>query len=176
MSNDGMPRCCSALCRDASRRCRRKNFLHPDRDFERAAQLQVSNREPPCRPGGWLSQLSSMKFLPLLTFAAVTTFTGCQTHYTRFTATNFEGTTHTEWIAEGGKQKVEQGYKIKAVERTTFGPDPVSTRYPNGWKTMVTGSTILFERVPKPLWLAELDGEVVVEEKTTTTKHQGPLK
>ena len=115
-----------------------------------------------------------MKFLPLLALAALVALTGCETKYTRLTAANHEGTVSTVWIAEGETRKVDQGYRIKAVERSTYGTDPVSTRYPNGWRTIATGPTILLEPADKPQWLAELDGDVVVEEKTTT--HRAPMK
>jgi hypothetical protein len=117
-----------------------------------------------------------MKFLPLLALAAVTALTGCQTQYTKFTASDLEGRPIVEWIAEGSKRKTDQGYQIKAVERSTFGVDPVHTRYPNGWRTIVTGPTIIFEPTSKPLWLAEIDGEVVVEETTTTSERHAPMK
>ena len=104
-----------------------------------------------------------MKFLPLLALAALATLTGCETQYTRLTSANHEGTVSAVWIAEGPTRKIDQGYRISAVERSTYGTDPVSTRYPNGWRTIATGPNILLEPVSKPHWLVELDSDRPVE-------------
>lgn len=98
-----------------------------------------------------------MKFLPLL---AIAFLTGCQTHYNQFNVTDSQGNRIATWVAEGRFTKVDTGYKIRAVERTSGGPDVVTNRYPNGWKTTVTGPNIVHEEVPKPEWLMELDGEI----------------
>lgn len=131
----------------------------------------------------------AVKFLPLL---AIAFLTGCQTPYTKFTVTDYQGDRLATWVAEGnvtssergvivfpaerlgrfiteGKlPKAEFGYRIRAVERTTGGANPVTTRYPNGWMTTVTGPNIVRERIPKPEWLRGMDGEY--ETVTTTTE------
>jgi hypothetical protein len=95
-----------------------------------------------------------MKFLPLL---ALLGLTGCQTTYTRLTVTNFDGERVSDWVAEGYVRRVEQGYAIRAVERSVEGAHPVTRRFPNGWRTTVTGANILQEEIEKPAWLVALD-------------------
>lgn len=96
---------------------------------------------------------------------------GCQTpptilggpSYTKLTVTDFEGEQIAEWIAEGLVRPVEQGYSIRAVQRTSGGAYPVVTKYPNGWRSTVTGPNIVKQPVDKPDWLAEIDGEIVAK-------------
>ena len=95
-----------------------------------------------------------MKFLPLLALLALT---GCQTTYTRLTVTNFDGERVSDWVAEGYVRRVEQGYAIRAVERRVEGAHPVTRRFPNGWRTTVTGANIILEEIEKPAWLEALD-------------------
>lgn len=97
-----------------------------------------------------------MKLLPLLALAFVA---GCQTKYTKFTVTDFEGDRVATWVAEGSYAKVDQTYRIRAVERLSAGPHEVLTKYPNGWTAIVVGQNIVREPVPKPEWLVELDGK-----------------
>lgn len=106
----------------------------------------------------------AVKFLPL--FAAAALLTGCETHYTKFTVTDAEGVRKATWISEGFYYLNDQGYKIRAVERTSGEPVPVTNHYPNGWKTIVVGPNIVHERVDKPEWLRELDAG---HEPTTAT-------
>ena len=97
----------------------------------------------------------AVKFLPLLAFVFLT---GCQT-YTKLTVSDYHGDRVADWIAEGSVKKVEQGYAIKAVERHSGPPNEVVNHYPNGWRTTVVGANIIRQRVDKPEWLAEFDGE-----------------
>jgi hypothetical protein len=99
-----------------------------------------------------------VKYLALL---AIITLTGCQTRYTRLNVTDYTGTRLATWVAEGPVRKHELGYKIRAVERTSGGAYPVTSRYANGLKTVVTGPNITREDIEKPAWLIDLDGPVV---------------
>ncbi len=105
----------------------------------------------------------AVKFLPLI---AIAFFSGCQTHYNKFTVTDSQGHRVATWVSEGHVSRVETGYKIRAIERLSGPPYEVETRYPNGWKTTVVGPNIVREEVPKPEWLMELDGEI----ETTSSK------
>ena len=109
-----------------------------------------------------------VKLLPL--FAVVALLAGCQTPYTKLTVTDHQGDRIAEWIAEGPVKKTEQGYGIKAVERTSRAPHAITNRYPNGWHTQVIGPNIVRQRVDKPLWLAEMDGEVIIQTETGFAK------
>jgi len=106
-----------------------------------------------------------VKFLHLLLLSlfAVLAMSGCQTprrqaEYTKFQVTNYRNELVATWIAEGPTRRVGDGFKIRAVERTSGPPYPENTRYPNGWKTTVAGPHIVYWRCGKPLWLYEMDG------------------
>jgi hypothetical protein len=108
-----------------------------------------------------------MKFLPLFALLALA---GCQTTYTRLTVTNFDGERVSDWVAEGPVRRTEQGYAIRAVERSVEGAHPVTRRFPNGWRTIVVGANILQEEVAKPAWLESLDaGGTYFDEGTEVT-------
>ena len=107
-----------------------------------------------------------MKFLALFALLALA---GCQTTYTRLTVTNFDGERVSDWIAEGPVRRTEQGYAVRAVERSVEGSHPVTRRFPNGWRTIVVGANILQEEVEKPAWLVALDeGGTYFGEETST--------
>ena len=113
---------------------------------------------------GRLPTSAAMKFLPLVALLAL--LTGCQTTYTKLTVTDFDAEPISEFIAEGLVWPLDQGYRIRAVERRVEGPYPVVRRYPNGWRTTVVGANILRERVPKPAWLEAIDaGQTYVPEE-----------
>ena len=97
-----------------------------------------------------------MKFLPLL---AIAFLSGCQTHYTKFNVTDYQGNRVATWIAEGSYYPSDYGYKINAVERTSGPPHVMTNHYPNGWATRVVGPNITHEKVEKPAWLVDLDGK-----------------
>src|SRR5688572_10175945 len=90
--------------------------------FERRLKPRVSFSERPCRSRGWLPTSASMKFLPLFALLA---FTGCQTTYHRVTVTNFDGEPVSEWVTEGPVRRTDQGYAVRAVERSAYGAYPV---------------------------------------------------
>ncbi len=108
-----------------------------------------------------------MKYALLLAFIFLA---GCETtksdkgsvprKYTKFTVTDATGDLISEWIAEGRFKKSEQGYDIRAVERHSAPPYPVSNQYPNGRRVTVVGPNIVLEEVEKPDWLKKLDGEL----------------
>jgi hypothetical protein len=104
-----------------------------------------------------MQQPASFRRVKYLALFALITLTGCQTRYTRLNITDYTGTRLATWIAEGPVKKHEQGYVIRAVERTSGGAYPVNSRYANGLRAVVTGPNITRERIEKPLWLEELD-------------------
>jgi hypothetical protein len=79
--------------------------------------------------------------------------------YTRLTVTDAGGDLISEWVAEGHVKKTDQGYEIMAVERRTAPPYPVTSEYPNGRRSTITGPNIVLEETEKPDWLKKLDGE-----------------
>jgi hypothetical protein len=79
--------------------------------------------------------------------------------YTKLTVTDPEGDLISEWIAEGRVKKDEQGYIIRAVERRSAPPTPVTTQYPNGRISTIVGPNIVLEDIEKPEWLKKLDGD-----------------
>ena len=93
-----------------------------------------------------------------LASAACQTSTSRNARYTKFRVTNYRGELVADWIAEGRFRKVDNGFRIKAVERTSAPPFVQHMRYPNGWNTTVDGPHIVYWNCGKPLWLYELDG------------------
>jgi hypothetical protein len=98
----------------------------------------------------------AVKFFPLFALALLA---GCETPYTKFTVTDYQGNRTATWVAEGHYTLTDQGYRISAVERTTAPPNVITNHYPNGWNTMVVGVNIVHEHIDKPEWLKRLDGE-----------------
>lgn len=78
--------------------------------------------------------------------------------YTLITVTDARGDLISSWVAEGRVRRTENMYFIKAVERRLPPPDDIVFKYPNGRVANVVGQNIVLEEVPKPEWLAELDG------------------
>jgi hypothetical protein len=72
--------------------------------------------------------------------------------------TNYRGELVADWIAEGPIRKMDNGFHIKAVQRTSAGPGAQTTRYPNGWYTFVNGPHIVYWDCGKPLWLYRFEG------------------
>jgi hypothetical protein len=108
-----------------------------------------------------------MKFLPLF---GIVLLTGCQTTYHHVTVTNFDGEVVSEWVTEGPIRRNDQGYAVRAVERTVYGAHPVVRRFPNGWRTNIVGPNILREEVEKPDWLEAIDaGETVALRDSTVS-------
>jgi hypothetical protein len=104
-----------------------------------------------------------VKYLALL---ALVFLTGCQTTYTRLSVSDYTGEHIATWVAEGPVREHELGYRIRAVERISGGNSPVTSRYPNGFSAVVVGPNIVRERIPKPLWIVELDADVTPIELT----------
>lgn len=106
--------------------------------------------------------------LLLLTLAA-TLLTGCESYFDRhpeFNTRNFKrvrvtnprGELTADYIAEGGVWKTERnGYRFRAVQRTSGPPFPQTIQYPRGRRVEVNGANIVISRSGKPLWLYELD-------------------
>lgn len=114
---------------------------------------------------GIVRAVNSLCRLPLL--AALVLVTGCQTtKFTKLRVTNHRGEMIAEWTAKGAVSATERGYRITAVERLSGPPYSTYTRYPDGWRTNAVGPHILRWRCQKPLWLAELDGDVISTTET----------
>jgi hypothetical protein len=99
-----------------------------------------------------------VRILPLLVFLCLA---GCQTtaKYTKFRVTNYRGELVADWIAEGSFRKVDKGYQIKAIERTSGPPFSRTIHYPNGWRTVIDGPHIVYWQCGKPFWLYAIDGD-----------------
>ncbi len=101
----------------------------------------------------------------LLLLAAVLLTTGCQTFerrpakYTMLRVTDHQGAMLAEWVAKGYVQPIERGYRITAVERLSGSPYRIRSRYPDGWRTTVTGPHILSWPCGEPYWLYQLNNE-----------------
>jgi hypothetical protein len=116
---------------------------------------------------GNVRAVNSLSRLPLL--AVLVLVTGCRTtEFTKLRVTNHRGELIAEWTAKGSISATERGYRITAVERLSGPPYSTYTRYPDGWRTNAVGPHILHWRCPKPLWLAELDGDVTSITETHT--------
>lgn len=107
-------------------------------------------------PTGIVSRMRRFRVLAIL---ALLCFAGCQTTrtYTKFRVTNYRGELVADWIAEGPFRRVDNGYQVKAVERTSGPPYSRTIRYPNGWRTHIDGPHIVYWECGKPFWLFELD-------------------
>jgi hypothetical protein len=104
-----------------------------------------------------MQQPATFRRVKYLTLIALVALTGCQTRYTRLNVTDYTGTRLATWVAEGPVKKHEQGYSIRAVERRSGGAYPITSRYANGLRAIVTGPNITREEIEKPAWLEELD-------------------
>ncbi len=49
--------------------------------------------------------------------------------------------------------------RVTAVERESGPPYPTLSKYPDGWRTTVTGPNIMHWRCAKPLWLYDRERE-----------------
>ena len=94
-------------------------------------------------------------FLLLL---AVLTLNGCAT-YTKLRVTDRRGGLIADWVARGHIHRTEFGYRVTAVERESGPPYPTLSKYPDGWRTTVTGPNIVHWRCAKPLWLYDRERE-----------------
>ena len=94
-------------------------------------------------------------FLLLL---AVLALNGCAT-YTKLRVTDRRGGLISEWVARGHIHRTEFGYRVNAVERVSGPPYSILSKYPDGWRTTVTGPNIDHWRCAKPLWLYDRERE-----------------
>ncbi|WP_157447622.1 hypothetical protein [Chthoniobacter flavus] len=88
--------------------------------------------------------------------------------FTKLRVTNVRGELVAEWIARGYITPLERGYGIDAVERRTAPPFATVAHYPDGWRTTAVGPNIHHWRCPKPLWLAEYEGDAPVVIRSET--------
>ena len=104
-------------------------------------------------------RLAGMKFpCALLLLAALLLTAGCGAqHYTKLRVTNPRGEILAEWVARGSIYRTAQGYRITAVERQSGEPHPLLSKYPDGWRTNVTGPHIVHWRCGQPDWLCEIE-------------------
>ena len=89
----------------------------------------------------------------LLLLAALVLTSGCASRYTKLRVTGHRGELLAEWVARGHIERVERGYRITAVERISGPPFSLLSKYPDGWRTTVTGPHILRWRCGQPYWL-----------------------
>lgn len=78
--------------------------------------------------------------------------------YRHVEVSDLEGKFIASYISEGYVDRTETGFKFKCIERTSGEPYPVTTRYPNGKPTNISGPNIIVSPTVKPDWLAEMDG------------------
>ena len=106
-------------------------------------------------------------FRSLLLLALAVLSTGCVTplgrskisqHYRRITVTDYNGALVAEWIAEGNVPRRGDGYRFKAVQRTSAPPYVTTSHFPQGRKVAISGPHITVAPCGKPDWLYELDG------------------
>ena len=81
------------------------------------------------------------------------------TGYTHLRVTNHRGDTEADWIARGRIRRVDEGFAIKAVAWQGSGPYRSESRYPEGWKTIVSGPHITYWNCDEPLWLFQLENK-----------------
>ena len=79
-------------------------------------------------------------------------------HYRKITVTDYHGGLVAEWIAEGNVWRRGDGYKFKAVQRTTPPPFVTTSHFPQGRKVAVDGPHITVAPCGKPAWLYDIDG------------------
>lgn len=100
----------------------------------------------------------------LLLLAALCFTAGCASgfgahRFTKLRVTNHRGEFLAEWVTRGPVRRIDQGYRITAVERQSAPPHALLVKYPDGWKTTVTGPHILRWRCGQPHWLYESEQE-----------------
>ena len=95
---------------------------------------------------------------PLLVLLALVLFGGCagwgdgHTYY-RVRVTDPRGTLIADWIAIGWVERIEGGYRFRAVQRLSGAPYPKLIRYPEGRLVEASGPNILVARCAPPAWL-----------------------
>ena len=76
----------------------------------------------------------------------------------RVRVTNLRGELVADWVAEGAVTRTARGYQFRAVERTSAPPYMMTTQYPHGRRTEVSGANIVVTPASKPYWLFAMDG------------------
>ncbi len=113
-------------------------------------------------PGKFRPMKFPRSFALLAALAALVLVTGCETysgHFTKLRVTDQQGDLIAEWVAKGYVLPVDKGYRITAVERLSAPPHAILSKYPEGWRTTVTGPHILRWQCGKPYWLYELEDQ-----------------
>jgi hypothetical protein len=80
--------------------------------------------------------------------------------YTELRVTDPEGKLIADWVARGYIWKIEEGWRVNAVQRTDGPPNRKTTHYPDGWRTTVVGPYVRHWHCEKPAWLDECNGLV----------------
>lgn len=88
--------------------------------------------------------------LPLVTGCECFSFS--HPDYTHLRVTNPRGEVIADWVAKGRVCRVDEGYRILALERTDGPPSRGTVRYPDGWRVTVVGPYIHQWPCDKPLW------------------------
>ena len=122
----------------------------------------LSHRSPPVI----VRRVTLSRILALL--VTVLLISGCSPHserrvvakksYYRVRVTNLRGELVSDWVAEGRPFRTERGYRFRAVERVSAPPYMMTTQYPHGRVTEVTGPNIVVTPASKPYWLFAMDG------------------
>ncbi|HEY3898994.1 MAG TPA: hypothetical protein VGM54_10300 [Chthoniobacter sp.] len=89
---------------------------------------------------------------------ALPLLSGCET-YTELRVTNPRGELIADWIARGYIWKLEDGWRVTAVQRKDGPPYPKTTYYPDGWRTTVVGPYVHHWHCAKPAWLDDCNGQ-----------------
>jgi len=108
--------------------------------------------------------VQNLRLIPLL---AIALLSGCSTPstnssnhslYQKVRVTDLEGHLIADWISEGHIWPYGNGYRFRAVERVTGGPNPQLLTYPHGRRVVVNGPNIVIVPSGKPEWLYRIDG------------------
>jgi hypothetical protein len=125
--------------------------------IKRAAGKVVARLRLSRRFGSFQCVTFPRLFFPAAVLILAAGCAGDQTsrHFTRLRVTDQRGHLIAEWVARGRLHPAEHGYRINAVERLSGPPYAIFTRYPDGWRTTVTGPHILRVKCGEPYWLYE---------------------
>ena len=103
--------------------------------------------------------MKSLHFIwPLLALALLGGCCAVRETYTELRVTNPRGELIADWIARGCIWKIEEGWRVTAVQRTDGPPYPKTTYYPDGWRTTVVGPYVHHWHCEKPAWLDNDNG------------------
>jgi hypothetical protein len=93
----------------------------------------------------------------VLLLVVIVLFSGCvgwdRSTYYRVRVTDPRGVLIADWVAEGWVQRIEGGYRFRAVQRLSGGPWAKLIRYPQGITVEASGPNILISRCDPPVWL-----------------------